>query len=144
MPYRTIVVATDGFEGGDRAVSTARSLANESRTRIVVVHVNEVMAGRFANHPIHPNEEGIQDKIRRQVHLLNLDGVQAELKMHKVASGHPARPIADDARRVDADLIVAGTGRRGRLARWLFGGVVTQELVRIASCPVLAVPPPAH
>jgi nucleotide-binding universal stress UspA family protein len=139
--YQTIVVATDGAEGGDRAVATARSLANEAHTRLVVVHVNEVMTGRLASHPVHPNEAALQDKIRHQVQSLKLDGVQAELKMHRVASGHPARPIAEDAREVKADLIVTGTGRRGPLAGMFFGGVVTQELVRIASCPVLAVPP---
>jgi len=143
VSYRTIVVATDGSETGDRAISTARSLAGEAKSRLVVVHVNQMMAGRRGRFPVYPNEEELQDKIRHQVRGLKLDGVEAELKVHRVSNGHPARPIADAARAIKADLIVTGTSRRGRLAGLLFGGV-TQELIRIASCPVLTVPRPAR
>ena len=107
----------------------------------MVVHVNEVIRSRSGAHPVHVNEEQLQEKIRHQVYGLKLDGVQAELKMHRVAGRHPAQSIADDARAVDADLIVAGSSRHGLLTGLILGDV-TQRLVRIAPCPVLAVPRP--
>jgi universal stress protein A len=55
-----------------------------------------------------------------------------------VRQGRPAREILGVAREERADLIVMGThGRRG-LARMVLGSV-TEEVLRLAPCPVLAV-----
>ena len=50
--------------------------------------------------------------------------------------------IADFARRSQADVIVMGTRGRGQVAGLLLGSV-TQRLLHLAHCPVLAVPPGA-
>ena len=51
----------------------------------------------------------------------------------------PADLIADVAHESDADLIVVGTRGHGRVAGMLLGSV-TQRLLHVAPCPVLAVP----
>jgi nucleotide-binding universal stress UspA family protein len=54
----------------------------------------------------------------------------------------PVLAITNLARELEADMIVVGThGRRG-LARWLLGSVA-EGILRHASCPVFAIPPPA-
>jgi hypothetical protein len=56
-----------------------------------------------------------------------------------VESGTPAPHIAEYARRHGIDLIVVGTHGRTGVSRVLLGSVA-EHVVRIAPCPVLAVP----
>jgi nucleotide-binding universal stress UspA family protein len=55
----------------------------------------------------------------------------------------PAHAIADIAEKVDADLIAVGTRGHAPVAGLLLGSV-TQRLLHISPCPVLAVPPEHH
>ena len=56
----------------------------------------------------------------------------------EVAAGRPAVEIIKAAARIEADLIVMGSSRRRRLLR-LFERSVTENVIRHAPCPVLAV-----
>jgi nucleotide-binding universal stress UspA family protein len=67
-----------------------------------------------------------------------LDEVQTE---PVVLCGEPGWLLVHAAAR-PGDLLVIGTGRRGRLGR-LAGGAVSRYCMAQASCPVLAVPPSA-
>jgi nucleotide-binding universal stress UspA family protein len=77
--FGTILVATDGSNTADRAVATAHSIAHESSSRVVLAHVNELMAGRGGLHPVHPNEELLQLTIRLQVCELKASELDAEV-----------------------------------------------------------------
>jgi nucleotide-binding universal stress UspA family protein len=55
----------------------------------------------------------------------------------------PAHVIADIAKNNGSDLIVLGTRGHSAVAGLLLGSV-TQRLLHIAPCPVLAVPPASH
>ena len=71
--FGIIVLAVDGSRPSDRAVDYAGRLAKESGSRIVAVHVKEVMAGRAAG-PVHVDEEEILNKVRGQIKKLQDDG----------------------------------------------------------------------
>jgi nucleotide-binding universal stress UspA family protein len=58
----------------------------------------------------------------------------------RVAIGHPAERLADLADEEDADLLVVGSRGRGAL-KAAFLGSVSYNLVGVARCPVLIVPP---
>ena len=47
--FGTIVLAIDGSRPSDRAFDYAGRLAKESGSRIVAIHVKEIMAGRAAD-----------------------------------------------------------------------------------------------
>src|SRR5213083_91067 len=111
--FGTIVLAVDGSRPSDRAVDYAGRLAKESGSRIVAVHVKEIMAGRAAG-PVHINEDEILDKVRGQIKQLTDDGVEAELQITTTMTGGPAHIIADAAAKESADVIVTGT--RGHTA----------------------------
>lgn len=60
----------------------------------------------------------------------------------EVLIGPTARSIVESARDSKADLIVMGTHGRHGMAHLLLGSVA-ERVVRIATCPVLTVRPPA-
>ena len=66
-------------------------------------------------------------------------GVNASFHIVRGTGKDPADLIANVAKEGWADLIVVGTRGHGRVAGVLHGSV-TQRLLHVAPCPVLAVP----
>jgi nucleotide-binding universal stress UspA family protein len=131
----TIVVPSDGSPGVDAQLTTARALARMTGAKIVVVHVNEVVRGRMATHPIHADEDEVQAALRQQVDELRALGLRAELEIRTSASGLAAT-LASVAERRHADLVIL---RRGRTHHVLAGSVsrLVDRISRSARCPVL-------
>jgi nucleotide-binding universal stress UspA family protein len=139
--FKTIVLAMDGSEGSGRAVPVATELALRDGARVVLVHVDERIAGK-AGGDIRPDEAAIQAAVHEQAADLSKQGIETTVQMRDVMAGGPARAIADIASEQGADLIVIGTRGHSALPGILVGGV-TQRLLHLAHRPVLAVPPPA-
>ena len=131
--FGTIVLAIDGSRPSDRAVDYAGRLAKESGSRIVAVHVKEIMAGRAAG-PVHVDEDEILDKVRGQIKQLSDDGIKAELQVTSTMTGGPAHVIAEAAAKESADVIVTGTRGHTALAG-VFLGSVAQRLLHLAGLP---------
>jgi nucleotide-binding universal stress UspA family protein len=140
--YKKVIWATDGSESADRALSHAKALAGEGGGPLTVVYcVEYTLPGKGGgNYPIHANEAEIQEKIDRQVAELTTNGTPATLQRTRSQVGGAAHAIAELAIEDHADVIVLGTRGHTPLAGLLLGGV-TQRLLHIAPCPVLAVPP---
>jgi nucleotide-binding universal stress UspA family protein len=113
--FTTILVASDGSETADRVVTVAQSLAEEGQSKVVVAHVNELMAGRGGAHSVHPNEDLLQLNVRKQAADLRAAGLDVEIHMQSTI-GKAAKSIAEMARDCHADLIVAGASKHGPLA----------------------------
>jgi nucleotide-binding universal stress UspA family protein len=139
--FNKVIWATDGSSAADLGLPLARSLARESGAPLLVVYCEEfTLPGKGGGRlPIHANEEELEEKIQRQVSELSNDGVMASLEMGRANVGGAAHVIAEVAEREHADLIVVGTRGRTVLGGLLLGSV-TQRLLHIAPCPVLAVP----
>jgi nucleotide-binding universal stress UspA family protein len=139
--FSKVIWATDGSEAADRALPQAKSIAADSGAPLVVVYCEEfTLPGKGGGSlPIHANEADLQQKIERQVAELSSDGVKATLESTRSQVGGAAHSIAEIAEREHADLIVIGTRGHTPLAGLLLGSV-TQRLLHIAPCPVLAVP----
>jgi nucleotide-binding universal stress UspA family protein len=139
--FRVIVWATDGSEHADRALECAKQLAHQDGSRLTVVHIVEkIGGGRAMGQPWHGDEDEIKAKVKAQAEALSEEGLDASLTIAGDFSGQPAHDIANIAREVGADLIVVGTRGRSTIGGLLLGGV-TQRLLHIAPCPILAVPP---
>jgi nucleotide-binding universal stress UspA family protein len=139
--FKTIVWATDGSESADRALPYVKDLAAEDEAKVLVVHcVEYVMGPRSAGVTFHPDEDELQAKIARQVAELKEGGIDAE---EKIVGGTtlegPAHRIARVALEADAELIIAGTRGHTPFASLLLGSV-TERLMHVSPCPVLAVP----
>lgn len=137
--FSTIIWATDGSEAADRALPYAQALADGPGRTLVVVHCKELLTGRAGGYPVLADEGELQEKIRRQVDELREQGLDASLKIITAAGTHGPHMIADLAREIDADAIVVGTRGHSPVAGLLLGSV-TQRLLHIAPCPVVAVP----
>jgi nucleotide-binding universal stress UspA family protein len=138
--FNKVIWATDGSEAADRALPLARTLAAESGAPLLVVYCEEfTMAGKGGSFPVHANERDVEAKVERQVSELSGESVTATLEIGISKAGGAAHVIADVAAQEHADVIVVGTRGRTALTGLLLGSV-TQRLLHIAPCPVLAVP----
>jgi nucleotide-binding universal stress UspA family protein len=140
--FKSVVWATDGSDAANRALRLARTLVEESGGEMLVVHCIEFTLpgkGPGGMFPVHTNEDELRVQIERQVSELTDNGVQATLAVERTRVGGAAHVIADLSRERGADLIVVGTRGHTALGGLLLGSV-TQRLLQIADCPVLAVP----
>jgi len=138
--FRKIVWATDGSAGADHALGYARDLARAYHAELVVVHGEEMSAGRSSiGYTRRVDEEDLEAKIKRQVAQVAESGIAVSVN---VIGGHAAAAtlIAEVAGDIGADLVVVGTRGHTPLAGLLVGSV-TDRLLHISPCPVLAVPP---
>jgi nucleotide-binding universal stress UspA family protein len=139
--FKTIVWATDGSELADSALSLVTELARANGSKIVVFHANELFrGGRLSGGPILADERELQAKIEQQTFGLRDAGFSTELKVEATYRHRIPQLIAEAASESKADVIVIGTHGRSFAAAALLGSVAT-GLLRVAPCPVLAIPP---
>ncbi len=140
--YKKVMWAADGSDAADRALVDAKALAAEGGHSVTVVYCEEfTLPGKGGGSlPVHANEDEVQEKIQRQVEELSSNGTTATLYTTGSKVGGAAHAIAEIADQEHAEVIVVGTRGRTALTGLLLGGV-TQRLLHIAPCPVLAVPP---
>lgn len=136
--FKTIVWGTDGSELADSALDLVRELARQDGSRIVAVHVNELLYNRLNSSLPLADEPDVEDRIARQVEALRSEGFDATLEVRSGARD-VATLVAGAARDVDADLIVVATHGRGGLKTALMGSVA-RALCHTAARPLLVVP----
>ena len=138
--FKRIVLGLDGSDESTRALVFAKQLASSEGAHVEIVHVHEYMiAGRAGMQPVRADEEELEATVRRQAEELKNSGVDAHLTIVSTSAGGPAHVLADHARADGADVIVVGTRGRTTLAGLLLGSV-TQRLMHVSPCPVLAIP----
>ena len=142
--FTTVIWATDGSDHADRAMPAAIEAARADGAVLHVVHVVEKLAsGRASGMDMFGNEDEVKTKIRQQATALAHDHhIKTVVHMLDARTMKIAEGICDVANQNDADLIVVGTRGLGSVGALMLGGV-TQRLLHIAPCPVLAVPPGA-
>lgn len=138
--YDTIVVGVDGSDTGEHAFAVAGQMAANNQSRLVVVHVTEIIGGKGGTYPLYVDEDEFRTHLKSEVSALQARDVAAELFTEMVQIGGPARVIAEVATSVNADLIVIGRSGHTAVAGLLLGSVAI-KLLHIAPCPILVVPP---
>lgn len=138
--FRTIVIADDGSEEAQRAVTVGVDLAlkyGAEATLLTVIHHPAYAAtvGEVAEADTEQREfaSRVQRSAIEEARMRGLDLGAV------VASGHPAEVIVDYARRHGVDLIVMGHRGMSNLQRFLVGSVA-DRVVDHAPCMVLVVP----
>ena len=141
--FDKILWATDGSAAADRALPYAKSLARGEGKRLVVVHCREIFTGRGGGYPVLADDPELVEKIRAQVEEARADGLKVSARIITDGAPAAAHVIAGAAREHGADVIVVGTRGHGPVTGLLIGSV-TQRLLHVAPCPVLAVPSGKH
>lgn len=142
MP-KTIIWASDGSDNAARALPHAKALLEGEGAMLIAVHVAQERSGPAPDpETVDRAEPGLVDEIREVVGDIADRGIRAALRVVNFPGMQPAQCIADIANEVGADMIVVGTRGHSPLGGVLAGSV-TQRLLEIAPCPVLAVPPGA-
>lgn len=145
-PYRRVLVPIDFTTTSDAAIRVADQLRRETGLHVfhaIESHREAVL--RDADVPEHViresrlMEEGAIDaRMRRQVARLGLDRTPMS---YALAYGPPVRSTLRHARKLEADLIVAGKQGRSTLGSILLGSVSSRVLSE-ATCDMLIVPRP--
>ncbi|HEY7398577.1 MAG TPA: universal stress protein [Gaiellaceae bacterium] len=136
----TIVCGVDGSRNATVALGAAARLADQLDARLVVAHV---VQGGLASRTTGVGRD-IEAELAAGERLLDdvLDGEELRGLERQVVLGFPADQLADLADAEEAELIVVGSRGRGAL-RAAFLGSVSTDLIGVARCPVLVVPPGA-
>jgi nucleotide-binding universal stress UspA family protein len=138
--FRKILFANEGLPAADRALMYVEHLARRCGSEVLVLHAFEVPR-RYAT--IEAYDE-LHDSFERAAWEV-VDDAVGELQKVEVSArgmvreGPAAHVILQVADEEDASLIVLGTRGPSSAAELLLGSVST-EVLRLARCPVLAVP----
>lgn len=137
--YDRILVAVDHSEISDRAVLAARDLAVLSQGEVWVLHLREREMG-VKTGVLTPDETTAEADaaVAAAVEVLTQTGVKARGEVRNTIFGYAAREIVNDAKEVDADVIVMGSRGRGDIAGLLLGSTA-HKVIHLSDRPVLVV-----
>ena len=143
--YTRILVAVDGSETSNKALTAALEMASYSNGVSVIrlVHVLDEMAfvtglDPYAGNPYPFMREAGEKILAAALAIVQSAGVQADTVLIDHLGAHLAETVAQQATTWNATLIVVGThGRRG-MGRLIMGSGA-EQIIRLASKPVLVI-----
>ncbi len=142
--YKRILLAYDGSEAGQKALTECRELAQWSQCEIELIAVMpSMMAFVGLEGGVYDVELEAREKAKFDAVLADgLRRLQAAgfgSARGEVVTGEPIEEITRHARTINADLIVVGHKHVGSLAARWWRGSVSKSLIEHAPCSVLCV-----
>ena len=144
--FSRILCPIDGSASSRDAVAFAVSLARETDGVLTLLQVVEPVpnVGEFGAVDTEQYRQRGEAHASKTLRAALPDDVREWCKVEEtVALGKPSDRILDTARTMNADVIVMGVRGRGAIDLMAFGST-TNEVVRRATCPVVAVHPHAR
>ncbi len=142
MPYKVIVVGTDGSERAAVAVTEALDLAKDTGARLHVIHAvhpavevgyTESKAGQLTIDKLRDGVEGFKKALLAEA---DRRGVSAEV--HNPGTTDPADALLEAAETLDADVVVVGNKGTSGVKRFMLGSV-PNKVAHHCTCSVLIV-----
>ena len=141
---KRLIVATDGSDGGNRAVDAAAELAKMTTAELVIVTIGGNVTGAELRRLVSTDGdlskalEAKADRILRQAgRRARRQGIKNPIL--RCGWGDPAETIVYFVQREKADMVVVGRRGRSRLSQLLLGSV-SHKVANLASCTVVMVP----
>jgi nucleotide-binding universal stress UspA family protein len=139
--YRNIVIATDGSENTQKAVSYGIEIAKLSGATVHALYVVDTTS--FSSIPMDAGWEAMYDTLREEgekaISEVKERGKVSGIEVREVLlEGHPSNEIINFAENNNVDLIVVGTLGKTGLDKFLMGSVA-EKVVRGSKVPVLVV-----
>jgi nucleotide-binding universal stress UspA family protein len=135
--FKKIVWANDSSWQAQHALPLVKELAAGGSVKLVVVYAEE--GGMLGKLFVEKGEQTPRQLLSHTVEELQTADVDAELMVVRSGAGGQSQAIADAARQIGADLIVAGNAGHGAVGGVVFGSILGR-LLNLAPCPVLTVP----
>lgn len=149
IAIKNVLLATDFSEASSGAIAYARDFARSYGATLHFVHVVDDIRWRYSLDMTPVDMSAVQASLEaaamEQMAALVTDDDRKQLRARTSVStaSVAADAVVQYAAREGVDLIVIGThGRTG--VRRLFMGSVADRIVRLSTCPVLAVPGTSH
>lgn len=144
--FHRILVPTDFSSQSERAWATARRLARAVGADLVLLHVvietplySEVpLSGERIREAYEAARTWAGNQLEQWAAAARAEGLAVKTLL---STGVPHGVIVETARDEGADLIAIGTHGRGGFNRLMLGSVC-DRVIRLSSCPVLAVREP--
>jgi nucleotide-binding universal stress UspA family protein len=143
--FKRILCPVDGSAASADAVAFALSLARETDGELTLLYVVEPVpaSGEFGALDVEEYRRLGEGHARKVLAEAVAPDVRAWCRVsERVALGKPSERILDTARVEHADVIVMGVRGRGAIDLMAFGST-TNDVIRRAECPVIAVHPKA-
>lgn len=140
----SIICGVDGSNESRVALRVAAQLSGQLGLRLVVAHVAQaaVFAPAYGSTPILEKPAETERRASEELlEQLSLDEGLTNATMRPLY-GLPAERLADLGDEEEAEFIVVGSRGRGAF-KAAFLGSVSRDLIGVARCPVLVVPPGA-
>lgn len=148
MFYKRILVAVDGSEASEAALTHAAELAKEQKSSLIIINVvNEYLDHELILYDISPKQydkelidEGrkILNKMKRIAEKTGVHPEKTSVLKIRSATDEVAEKIIEATKDYKADLLVVGSHGRQGITRFLLGSMA-EGIIRIASTPVLVI-----
>jgi nucleotide-binding universal stress UspA family protein len=133
--FQKVLLAVDGSEHSQKAVSVAADIAKKSDGEVLVFHVREYQVARGGAYPLE-EEPQAQELVDGVTASLKAEGVGARGVVEPHVVGSAAKAILNEAEAEGADAIVMGCRGRSELAGLLLGSVA-HKVIQLSHCPVV-------
>lgn len=137
--YKKILFATDGCEHSKRAVENAiyiaKSNADSSMEIIYVINPKDVLSETLQNWNSGEIGSSRKKRIAEVEKLFYESGISYKVT---ILNGEPGSVIIKYINENEADLVILGSRKRNAIRELLLGSV-SNEVARLAPCPVLIV-----
>ena len=139
--FSTIVHPTDFSDASGPALATAQKLAKTLGARLIVCFVAHPPLVATGNRLTDPKTNESRD-IAEQLESLQPDdpAVKRELRIVITEQSTRVKTLLGFLEEMECDLLLLGMHKRAGIAGW-FSHSITEEVVRLAKCPVLVVKP---
>jgi nucleotide-binding universal stress UspA family protein len=142
LTLKDILFTTDFSEGSEHALPYLRVLARAFKSAVHLCHIEHAvpMASSIAAPEIYEaTGKAMAERLTALLNAPTLKGLNLNLAL---GSGRIKDELLKIIRDRNIDLVVAGTHGRAGFKKFLLGSVV-EEIIRVATCPVLVVGPSA-
>lgn len=144
MTFRSILCPVDFSPQSRTALKYAIAIAGRFAADVTVLFVNDPLLLAAAD-PLYRARRGFvertSDELARFVKHAGRGGDTGPARVSSLASaGNPAEEILRQAKRLGSDLVVMGSHGLSGLPKVFFGST-TEQVLRRATVPVLAIPP---
>ena len=149
LPLKKIICPTDFSEPSFEGIKTAVELAEKDSSELTLLHViapvpkiSGIGMPPVGHFPVVFGE--MEQQAKEFLEKMRASQIPKHLKcLTVVICGQPALHITELAQKEKASIIIMATHGQSGWQRFISGSV-TERVVRLAPCPVLAVPAPSQ